>query len=81
MSDRGAELIIGVGCAVLALLLVLRIGRALRTGEVPLYRSRLTRVEAGDARFFVLLGINVLAFVAMFVIAADLVLGLGLRER
>jgi hypothetical protein len=81
MSDRGAELIIGLGCAVLAVLLVLRIGRALRTGEVPLYRSRLTRADAGDARFFVLLGINVLAFVAMFVIAADLVLGLGLRER
>ncbi|WP_294174179.1 hypothetical protein [uncultured Sphingomonas sp.] len=81
MSDRGAELIIGVGCAVLAVLLVLRIGRALRTGEVPLYRSRLTRAEAGDARFLTLLGINVLAFVAMFVIAADLILGLGLRAR
>lgn len=81
MSDRGAELIIGLGCAVLAVLLVLRIGRALRTGEVPLYRTRLTRTEAGDPRFFVLLGINVLAFVAMFVIAADLVLGLGLRAR
>jgi hypothetical protein len=81
MSDRGAELIVGVGCAILALLLVLRIGRALRTGEVPLYRTRLTRAEAGNARFWTLLGINVLAFVAMFVIAADLILGLGLRAR
>ena len=81
MSDRGTELIIGIGCAVLAVLLVLRIGRALRTGEVPLYRARLRRAEAGDARFFVLLGVNVAAFVAMFVIAADLIFGLGFRER
>lgn len=80
MSERGADLIIGFGCAVLAVLLVLRIGRALRTGEVPLYRTRVTRAEAGDARFFVLVGLNVAAFVAMFVIAADLVFGLGFRD-
>ena len=81
MNDRGADLIVGVGCAVLAVLLVLRIGQALRTGEVPLYRTRLTRAEAGSARFYALLGINVLAFVAMFVVAADLIFGLGLRGR
>jgi hypothetical protein len=80
MSDRGAELIIGLGCAVLAVLLVLRIGHALRTGEVPLYRTRLTRAGAGDARFYTLLGINVLAFIAMFVIAVDLLFRLGLRS-
>lgn len=81
MSDRSADLVIGIGCAVLAVLLVLRIGRALRTGEVPLYRTRMTRAEAGNARFFMLVGLNVAAFVAMFVIAADLILGLGLRDR
>lgn len=81
MSDRGAELIIGLGCAVLAVLLVLRIGRALRTGQVPLYRTRLTRAETGEARFWTLVGINVLAFIAMFVIAADLILDLELRDR
>ncbi|MFC7535820.1 hypothetical protein ACFQPG_00390 [Sphingomonas sp. GCM10030256] len=81
MSDRGTDLIVGVGCLILALLLILRIGRALRTGEVPLYRTRVTRAEAGDARFFTLVGLNAAAFVAMFVIAADLIFGLGLRPR
>ena len=81
MTDRGADLIIGAGCAVLAVLLLLRIGRALRTGEVPLYRTRLTREQAGNARFWVLVGVNALALVAMVVIAADLLLGLGLRDR
>ena len=81
MTDRSADLIIGLGCAVLAVLLVARIGRALRTGEVPLYRTRIRRAEAGDARFFALVALNGLAFVAMFVIAADLIFGLGLRGR
>ena len=79
--NAGADLVIGIGCAVLAVLLVLRIGRALRTGEVPLYRTRLSRAEAGGARFFALVALNVLAFIAMFVIAVDLIFGLGLRGR
>ena len=81
MNGRSADLIIGLGCAVLAVLLVLRIGHALRTGEVPLYRTRLRRTEAGEARFWALVAINVAAFVAMFMIAVDLIFGLGLRER
>ena len=81
MTDRGADLIVGIGCAVLALLLIKRLAEALRTGEVPLYRVRLKRSEAGEARFFALLAINVVAFIAMFVIAADLIFGLGLRDR
>ena len=70
-----------VGPAILAVVLVLRIGRALRTGEVPLYRTRLNRMEAGDGRFFALVALNGVAFLAMFVIAADLIFGLGLRSR
>lgn len=81
MTGRTEELFVGALCVVLALLLVLRIGRALRTGEVPLYRTRLKRTEAGEARFWSVVAINVGLFVLLFVIAADLLLGLGLRHR
>lgn len=80
MSGRGEDLLVGAICLIMALLLVGRIGRALRMGEVPLYRTRLTRAEAGDAKFFTLVALNAILFVAMFVIAADLLLGLGLRR-
>jgi hypothetical protein len=79
VSERGDELFVGTVCAVLTVLLVVRIGRALRTGEIPLYRTRLRRGEAGDARFLVLVALNVGLFVLMFVIAADLLLGLRLQ--
>lgn len=79
MSGRGEEVFVGVVCAVLALMLLLRIDRALRTGTVPLYRTSLRRAEAGNVKFFALVAINALLFVTMFVIAADLLLGLKLR--
>ena len=81
MTGRTEEMFVGVLCVVLALLLVVRIGRALRTGEVPLYRTRLKRSEAGEARFWAVVAINCGLFVLLFVIAADLLLGLGLRHR
>ena len=79
MTGRAEELFVGAICIVLALLLLRRIGQALRTGEIPLYRTRLTRAEAGGARFFTLVAINAGLFVLLFVIAADLLLGLGFR--
>lgn len=81
MGERGTDLVVGIICAAVTVLLLLRIGQALGTGKVPLYRTRVSRAEAGDARFFALIGLNGLAFVAMFVIAADLIFGLGLRGR
>lgn len=81
MGERGAELIVGIGCAVLALLILKRIAEALRTGEIPLYRRRMRRAEAGDARFFTLVALNAGLFVLLFVIAADLVFALGFRDR
>jgi hypothetical protein len=80
MTPRGEELIVGVICAVLAFLILRRLALALRTGEVPLYRTRLRRAEAGEARFFALLALNGGLFLLLFVIAADLLLGLGLRS-
>ena len=79
MTRTAEDFLVGAICAVVSLLLVRRIAKALQSGEVPLYRTRLTRAEAGDAKFFALVGLNVLAFVAMFVIAADLLFGLDLR--
>jgi predicted lysophospholipase L1 biosynthesis ABC-type transport system permease subunit len=79
MTGRTEELFVGALCVVLALLLVLRLGRALRTGEVPLYRTRLKRSDAGEARFWTVMAINAAVFVLLFVIAADLLLGLGFR--
>ena len=80
MDGRGEELLFGAGCAVLALLVLLRIGRALRTGSIPLYRTQLTRAQAGEARFWTLVVINATLFVLLFFIAADLLLGLGFRN-
>jgi len=72
-------LLFGIGCAVLALLVLLRLGRALRTGTIPLYRTQLHRSQAGEARFWTLVLLNAAAFVLLFIIAADLLLNLGLR--
>ncbi len=80
MSGRGEELLIGGLCAILALLILRRIAGALRTGEVPLYRMRLKRAEAGEARFWGLVLVNAAIFVLLFFIAADLLLGLGYRS-
>jgi hypothetical protein len=81
MTARVEELFVGAIVAMLALLILRRIAEALRTGEVPLYRTRLRRAEAGNARFFALLGLNVGLFLLLFVIAADLLLDLGFRSR
>lgn len=81
LSERGDELFVGAVCAILAVLLVIRIGRALRTGEIPLYRTRLRRSEAGETKFLILVALNIGLFILMFVIAADLLLGLGLQRR
>lgn len=80
MTSRGEELLIGGLCAILALLILRRISAALRTGEVPLYRIRLKRAEAGEARFWALLLLNVGIFVLLFFVAADLLLSLGYRS-
>lgn len=80
MGGRGEELLIGALCAVLALLILRRIAAAVHTGEVPLYRTRLKRTEAGEARFWSLILVNVALFVLLFFIAADLLLGLGYRS-
>ena len=75
----GEDILLGVVALMLAALLVRRIAQALRTGEVPLYRTRISRDEAGPAKFAALVALNALVLVVMLVIAADMLLGLGLR--
>jgi hypothetical protein len=81
MTSRGEELIVGAICAVLALLILRRMAQAIRTGAVARDRTRWTRAEAGEARYFGLLVLNGALFVLLFFIATDLLLGLGLRQR
>ena len=76
---RPDELLVGALALLLAALLVRRVIVALRTGEVPLYRSRLNRAEAGEAKFRTLLALNALGALALTVIGLDLLLGLDLK--
>jgi hypothetical protein len=73
------EILVGVLALVLAGLLVRRIVVALRSGEVPLYRQRMSRDEAGEGKFIALLVLNGLGAVALALIGADLLVGLGLK--
>ena len=72
--------LVGVFALLGAAALAWRVVAAIRTGEVPLYRKRLTRAEAGSAKFNALVALNLLMMVGLLVIAADLILGLGLRR-
>ena len=60
--------------------IVWRILRGLRDGRLPLYRTAIGR-DAGAARFGVLLLLHLLSLLLVATIAADLLLGLGLKER
>ena len=74
------DLLVGLIALALVPLAARRVWRGLREGRLPVYRSYLTREESGS-RFAVLLALHVLTLVLVAVVAADLLLGLGLRER
>ena len=76
---NGEYLFVGIVALLGALAVAWRIFGALRTGEVAVYRNRISRSDAGSAKFNAMVGLNALALVALLVIAADLLLGLGLR--
>ena len=74
----GEDLFVGlVGLALLPMI-GLRIRRGLREGRLPLYRTYLSRDES-RSKFGLLLALHGLSFVAVALIAADLLLGLRLR--
>jgi uncharacterized membrane-anchored protein len=74
------ELLVGLIALVLLPLIGWRIARGLREGRLPLYRTYQDRVNSA-AKFKVLLVLHALAFLLIAVVAVDLLLGLGLRER
>lgn len=76
---RSEDLLVGFIALALLPMIGLRIFRGLRDGRLPLYRTYLTRDE-GRAKFAVLFGLHGLAFLLVAAAAADLLLGLGLRE-
>jgi len=81
MSTTPPENIL-VGLVALALLPLVgfRIWRGVRDGRMPVYRTYHDRAESA-AKFNMLLVLNALAFLLIALVAADLLLGLGLRER
>jgi hypothetical protein len=77
---RTEEILVGLVALALLPLIALRIRRGLRDGRLPLYRMSIDR-EAGGSRFYLLLALHALSLLLVLVVAADLLLGLGLRDR
>ncbi len=75
-EGKGEQIFVGIVSLVVVGLLVRRIVQALRTAVILLYRTRLSRAEAGDAKFNALVVLNVAAAILMAVIATDLLLEL-----
>ena len=76
---RSEELLVGIVGLGLLPLIGWRILRGLREGRLPLYRTYVTREEAGS-KFGVLLVVHVLSFILVAAMSADLLLGLGFRS-
>ena len=80
MPAMTQDLLVGLIALVVALLIALRIRRGLSDGRLPLYRTYVDRGEQ-PGRFRVLLFLHGLSLILVAIVAADLMLGLGLRER
>jgi hypothetical protein len=78
--DGPGDLLVGLIALAVVVLIALRIRRGLRDSRLPVYR---TYVERGEqpGRFRVMLLLHGLSLVLVAIVAADLLLGLGLRER
>lgn len=79
MAPAPENLVVGLVALALLPLIALRIGRGLRDGRLPIYRSYLRR-EDSASKFSVLLAIHVLSFVLVAAVSADLLFNLGLRN-
>jgi hypothetical protein len=80
MSFQAENLLVSLVALALLPVIGWRIFRGLRDGRLPIYRTYLAR-EKGAAKFNVLLALHALAFLLIALVAVDLLLGLGLRER
>lgn len=79
LGGRGDDMMVGVIALLVVPYLILRVAKALRSGEVPLYRTRLSRAEAGAAKFNLLVALNMIGAIILAVIGVDLLFGLGLK--
>ena len=77
---RSEDVLVGFVALALLPLIAQRVLRGLRQGRLPLYRTYLQREES-EAKFRLLLGLHMLSFLLVGIVAADLILGLGLKER
>jgi hypothetical protein len=73
------DLLVGLFALALAPLIAMRLYRGFSQGRLPVYRTYLRR-EDDRAKFTVLLTLHVLSLILVIVVAADLLLGLGLRD-
>ena len=80
MDFQGENIPIGLVALALLPLIGLRIWRGVRDGRLPVYRAQQDRADSA-AKFNFLLALNAVAFLLIALVAADLLLGLGLRER
>jgi hypothetical protein len=78
-AHTSEDLLVGGIAAIVAGLILSRIVRGVREGRLPVYRTYITR-EAGAAKFNTMLALHILSLVAVSWIAADLLLGLNLRD-
>ena len=81
MTFNGENILVGLIALALVPVIGWRIWVAIRHGQLPLYRTRIDRAEAGGAKFNFLLGLHVLVMLLIAVVAVDLLFGLGLKER
>ena len=75
----GEDLLVGLIALALLPMIAWRVRRGLSEGRLPLYRTYVSRDEAGS-KFGLLLALHALSFVLVAVIAADLLFRLGLKE-
>jgi hypothetical protein len=77
--ELNENLLVGLVCLALVPLIAVRIVRGLRSGRLPVYRTYLDR-DGNAGKFYALLALNGAALILVAVIAADLLLGLNLRN-
>lgn len=80
MTFQGENLLVGLIALALVPVIGWRIWRGVKYGQLPLYRTRVDR-SIGAAKFNFLLGVHVLVMLLLAIVAVDLLLGLGLKER
>lgn len=80
MTFHGEDILVGLFALALLPVIGWRIRHGIRHGQLALYRTRIGR-EAGAAKFNALLVLHGIVFLLIAAVAADLLLGLGLRER